>query len=370
MATDLAKTPLQIMTVEGFAELPDEQLTATITAAKEALGPEVLILGHHYQRDAVIQFADLTGDSLKLARLASQNTDCRHIVFCGVHFMAETADILTPDEVAVVLPDLTAGCSLADMADEDQVDACWEQLGEWIDTAEVTPITYVNSSAALKAFCGRNGGVVCTSSNARQVLEWARSQRPKVLFFPDQHLGRNTAKAMGVPLERMALWDPAQPAGGLDKETAERSEIILWNGYCSVHQMFQPSHVEMFRRKLPDVQIVVHPECDMSVVDLADQVGSTEYIIRAVAEAPAGSTLAIGTELNLVNRLKARHTDKRIYFLSPTVCLCTTMYRIDLPHLAWAMEHLRHEQVVNRIRVPSTVAEEARTALDRMLAIV
>ncbi|HMP02957.1 MAG TPA: quinolinate synthase NadA [Gemmatales bacterium] len=354
---------------EPYRRLSDDELTARCWAAKKQLGDRLLILGHHYQQDEVIAFADLRGDSYRLASLAAESKACRYIVFCGVHFMAETADILTGPEVQVVLPDLAAGCSMADMADIDQVEACWEDLGEVLDTMDIMPVTYINSAANLKAFCGARGGIVCTSSNARAVLDWSFAQRSKVLFFPDQHLGRNTAKKMGIPLDEMVLWDPLQPQGGTTPEQLRQARVLLWKGHCSVHQMFKVQHVEFFRQHHPAAQILVHPECAMEVVDLADLVGSTEYILRTVREAPAGSEWAIGTELHLVNRLKAEHPDKTVHFLSTMVCMCATMYRIDLPHLCWVLENLVQGVVVNRIVVPPDVAINARLALERMLTV-
>jgi quinolinate synthase len=362
---------------EGLAPLPFEpyrnretaELEAAIRAVKAEMGERLLILGHHYQQDEVIQFADLRGDSYKLARLASESAACRWIAFCGVHFMAETADILTGPEVRVVLPDLAAGCSMADMADIDAVEAAWDDLGEVIDTDDLMPVTYINSAADLKAFCGRHGGIVCTSSNARAVLDWAFARRSRVLFFPDQHLGRNTARTMGVNLAQMPVWDPRLPLGGNRPEAIRDSRVILWRGHCSVHQMFRPEHVAQFRAKYPGIKVLVHPECMMSVVDAADLVGSTEFILRTIAEAPSGSTWAVGTELHLVNRLAKEHPDKSVFFLSPMVCMCATMYRIDLPHLAWALENLRRGTPVNVIRVPDETAHWARAALRRMLEV-
>lgn len=371
---------------EPYRELGQEELVERIRAARETLGGDLVILGHHYQQDEVIQFADLTGDSYKLSSLAAQREDCRYIIFCGVHFMAETADILVnaperrtarlqkygPERewVDVVLPDMAAGCSMADMADIDQVEACWDALNEVYDAeSEVLPVTYINSAANLKAFCARHGGLVCTSSNARAALEWAFARRPRVLFFPDQHLGRNTARAMGIPLEEMIVWNPYEDLGGNSPEDIQRARVILWQGHCSVHQMFRPEHVDLFRQKFPGIRILVHPECRMEVVEKADLVGSTEFIIRTIREAEPGSRWAIGTELHLVNRLKHQHPDKEIYFLSPMVCMCATMYRIDLPHLCWAIENLVHGTPVNVIRVPEETAHWARLALERMLSV-
>lgn len=354
----------------AYRNVPETELAARIRAAKQQLGNRLLILGHHYQKDEVIAFADLRGDSLKLSQQAAESKTAEAIIFCGVHFMAETADILTDDSVSVILPDLAAGCSMADMADRDAVDACWEDLADCIDTDTVTPVTYINSTASLKAFCGRHGGIVCTSSNAGRVLEWSFRQRPRVLFFPDQHLGRNTAKKMGVPLDQMIVWDPRLPLGGNSPAAIENSRVILWKGHCSVHQMFTPAHIDQFRKRDPAFQILVHPECSMEVVDRADLVGSTDYIIRTVAAAPAGSKWAIGTELHLVNRLKQEHPDQEIHFLSSMICMCATMYRIDLPHLCWAIENLLDGVVVNQVRVDAETRELALLALQRMLTHV
>ncbi len=365
---------------EPYASLDGGQLTARIARVKRAMGPRLLTLGHHYQRDEVIALSDLRGDSYKLAALAASDERCEAIVFCGVHFMAETADILAnrPERLAarggrrvpVVLPDLEAGCSLADMANIDQVEDCWEQLGEVLDTADLLPITYVNSSAALKAFCGRYGGIVCTSSNARAAIEWAFARRSRVLFFPDQHLARNTARAMGIGLEQMPLWDPhREPFGGNTADALRQSRVILWNGHCSVHQVFQPDHIERFRKRCPEGRVMVHPECMMEVVDRADLSGSTAAIIQAVEQAPPGTHWAIGTELNLVNRLKHEFPEQHIEFLADIACLCTTMYRIDLPHLCWAMENLAARTPVNVIEVEPATAQWALAALERMLEV-
>jgi quinolinate synthase len=354
---------------DPYRQLEDRELQERISSSKAQFGRSLLILGHHYQQDEVIRFADLRGDSLKLSQLAAESRDCRVIVFCGVHFMAETADILSSDEVSVHLPDLAAGCSMADMADLDSVQAAWSDLSEWIDPSDLMPVTYINSTAELKAFCGRHGGIVCTSSNARSVLDWAFARRRRLLFFPDQHLGRNTAKAMGIPLDQMRVWDPRLELGGNTPDQLRQSRVLLWKGHCSVHQMFKPAHVHAFRRQYPGIRILVHPECMMEVVDLADLVGSTEFIIRTIEQAPAGSTWGVGTELHLVNRLAAEHPDKKILFLSPMVCMCATMYRIDLPHLAWCLENLVQGTPVNRIQVDAETASWARLALDRMLQL-
>ncbi len=360
--------------------LENDALTERIQRVRAEMGSRLLILGHHYQQDEVIALSDLRGDSYRLAESASSHEKCRVIAFCGVHFMAETADVLAnrPEAIArrggrrvtVVLPDMAAGCSLADMADSEQVEDCWQELAEVIGADDVTPITYVNSTAALKAFCGRHGGIVCTSANARAVLDWAFQRRGRVLFFPDQHLGRNTARAMGVPLEQMPLWDPHQEQlGGNSPEAIRRSRVILWRGHCSVHQMFLPQHVAQFRAKYPGIKILVHPECMMQVVDQADIVGSTGRIIRAVDEAPPGTKWAIGTELHLVNRLKHQHPEQEIHFLSPVVCMCATMYRIDLAHLCWALENLAAGTPVNVVEVEAETARWAVKALERMLEV-
>jgi len=364
----------------AYQSLDDVELTRRIQAVRHEFGPRLLILGHHYQQDGVIALADLRGDSFKLSELAAANTDCRAIIFCGVHFMAETADILAnrPQRlaqrggrrVAVILPDLAAGCSMADMAEIEQVEDCWSQLGEQIDVADCVPVTYVNSAASLKAFCGRRGGIVCTSANARAVLEWAFGRGRRVLFFPDQHLGRNTALRMGVAPEEMPVWDPhANELGGNTPAAIENSRVILWKGHCSVHQMFLPQHVDEFRRQYPDIKIIVHPECMREVVDRADVIGSTGAIIRAVAQAPAGTRWAIGTELHLVNRLKHEVPRQEIHFLSPVVCMCATMYRIDLAHLCWAAEELAAGTPANVVRVDDRTAADALLALERMLEV-
>jgi quinolinate synthase len=362
-------TEVSHLAFEPYRDLTDAELTRRIVSVKRQMADSLLILGHHYQQDEVIRFADLRGDSFKLSQLAALSQSCRAIVFCGVHFMAETADILSRDPVEVYLPDLAAGCSMADMADLDAVEAAWQDLGDVVDTNDITPVTYINSSAELKAFCGRHGGIVCTSSNARAVLDWSFSKCERVLFFPDQHLGRNTARAMGIPLSQMVVWDPREPMGGNTEAAIAGSRVLLWRGHCSVHQMFKPDHVKQFRSRFPDSKILVHPECMMQVVDVADLVGSTEFIIKTISSAPAGSTWGVGTELHLVNRLAHENPDKTIHFLSPMVCMCATMYRIDPPHLAWCLENLAQETPVNRIKVPAETAHWARIALDRMLQL-
>ncbi|QIG42500.1 quinolinate synthase NadA [Nocardioides anomalus] len=359
--------------VECPGDLPspsDPSLVARALAAKEALGSRVFVLGHHYQRDEVIQFADVTGDSFKLAREAAARPDAEYIVFCGVHFMAESADILTADSQKVVLPDLAAGCSMADMARLRQVEDTWAALEAAGLADEVVPVTYMNSSADIKAFCGKHGGAVCTSSNAETALEWAFAQGSKVLFLPDQHLGRNTAVLkMGMSLEDCVVWDPHRPGGGLTPEELAGARMILWKGHCSVHGRFSAETIPQLRADVPGVQVIVHPECTHEVVLAADLVGSTEFIIQTIEAAPAGSAWAVGTELNLVKRLASEHPDKRIVFLDKTVCYCSTMNRIDLPHFVWAMESLVDGVVVNQIEVDAETEKWAKVALDRMLAL-
>ncbi len=359
--------------VECPGDLPsasDPDLVARARAAKEALGERVFVLGHHYQRDEVIQFADVSGDSFKLARDAAARPDAEYIVFCGVHFMAESADILTGPDQKVILPDLAAGCSMADMARIAQVEAAWDAMAAAGVQESVVPVTYMNSSADIKAFCGRNGGVVCTSSNAEVALEWAFQQKPdaKVMFFPDQHLGRNTAVLkLGYSLDDCVVWNPLQPNGGLTAEELRAAKVILWRGHCSVHGRFSPAVVDELRETIPGINILVHPECQHEVVLKADLVGSTEYIIKTIEAAPAGSAWAIGTELNLVKRLANQHPDKRIVFLDKNVCYCSTMNRIDLPHFVWAMESLVEGVVVNQITVDPDTERDALVALQRML---
>jgi quinolinate synthase len=370
--------------VDCPGELPpasDPDLVARARTAKAALGDRLFVLGHHYQRDEVIRFADVTGDSFKLAREAAARPEAEFIVFCGVHFMAESADILTSAAQRVVLPDLAAGCSMADMATFDQVEEAWDVLTELGVAGVTVPITYMNSSADIKAFCGRHGGAVCTSSNARRALTWAFDQGPdgpaglgtgdrKVLFLPDQHLGRNTAVLeMGFSLDDCVVYDPHRPGGGLTERQVRDAKVILWRGHCSVHGRFTARCVDDVRARVPGVNVLVHPECRHDVVTKADHVGSTEYIIKMIDQAPVGSAWAVGTELNLVKRLAARHPDKTITFLDRTVCYCSTMNRIDLPHLVWALESLAEGQVVNQITVDPDTAHHARVALDRMLSL-
>ncbi|MDH4235910.1 MAG: quinolinate synthase NadA [Nitrospira sp.] len=356
--------------ITDYQALSQEELFSRTVAAKQALGARVMILGHNYQRDEVIQHADFRGDSLQLSKLAAERSDRPFIVFCGVHFMAETADILSRSNQTVILPDMAAGCSMADMAAIEQVDQCWESLGRVVPVEEtVMPAVYVNSAAVLKAFCGEHGGITCTSSNARAVIEWCWARREKILFFPDEHLGRNTANRMGIPRDEMIVWDPYQPNGGNTRDAITRAKLILWKGHCSVHQMFQPAHVDHFRKQYPEGKVIVHPECHEDVVNKADLVGSTEFIIRTVTSAPAGTAWAVGTELNLVNRLKRELTDKKVFFLSSTICQCATMFRIDAAHLCWAMENLADGHVVNHIVVPDDDKQWARIALDRMMSV-
>ena len=349
---------------------PDE-LAAMIAGAKENLGDRLLVLGHHYQRPEVIRWADMRGDSFKLARFAADDDRATDIVFCGVHFMAESADVLTGPHQRVILPDLNAGCSMADMADLDQVEECWDALGGIVDLERVVPITYMNSSAALKAFVGRHGGAVCTSSNARAVLEWAFGRGPgtKVLFFPDQHLGRNTGIAMGYSEDDMRVWDPRRERGGLSEAEIADATFLLWRGWCSVHQRFSPEHVADFRAAHPGGEVIVHPECRHEVVALADKVGSTERILEWAEAAPAGAILGVGTEIHMVQRMATEMPDKTIVSLDPLVCPCATMFRIDEPHLAWCLESLVAGEVVNRITVDPETTEWSRVALERMLAI-
>ncbi len=362
---------LQSPLPEGYVTSTGEELADRIAAAKEKLGSRLMILGHHYQRDEVMRWADARGDSFGLSRLAASSS-ASYVVFCGVHFMAESADVLTGPDQQVVLPDLNAGCSMADMADLEEVEEAWEALASVTDEADLVPITYMNSAAALKAFVGRHGGAVCTSSNARKVLTWALEQRgpaTKVLFFPDQHLGRNTAYQLGYSAADMAVWDPRLELGGLSEAEVKGARFLLWKGHCSVHQRFRPEHVAAFRSAHPDGTVIVHPECSHEVVALADQVGSTDYIIAAVERAPAGSTLAIATEIHLVQRLANEHPDLTVVSLDPLVCPCSTMFRIDAAHLAWVLEELVEGRVVNRITVEPATAEWARVALQRMLDI-
>jgi quinolinate synthase len=384
-----------------YSELSDPEMRVRIESAKEALGSRLAILGHHYQQDAVIDYADFTGDSFELSRKAAEQVGVEFVVFCGVHFMAESADILTDENVRVILPDLGAGCSMADMANLDQTLDCWEQLKQICPDQRIVPITYMNSSAAIKAFVGEHGGAVCTSSNCRNVLEWALGgggsaelkvlsaeqgtpstqhgstvlttgpapSTSKVLFFPDQHLGRNTAYAMGYPLEKMVVWDPREDLGGNTAEQIRNADFILWKGHCSVHALFRPEHVDQLRAKSPNVKVIVHPECKWEVVQKADMAGSTAYIVKQIEAAPPGSEWAIGTEVHLVHRLAQQHPEQKITVLSDCQCLCTTMFRIDLQHLCWVLENLVQGVVVNEIKVDEQTRKWALVALQRMLAI-
>src|SRR5687768_1678649 len=368
---------------EIYTQLSDAELHLRIESAKEALRGRLAILGHHYQQDDVIEFADFTGDSFELSRRAAEQKGVEYVVFCGVHFMAESADILTDEQVRVILPDLGAGCSMADMASLDQTLECWAQLQEECPDQTIVPITYMNSSAAIKAFVGEHGGAVCTSSNCRNVLEWALkggatagsgtsvplNKKVKILFFPDQHLGRNTAYAMGYPLDRMVVWDPRQDLGGNSERSLREADFVLWKGHCSVHALFRPEHVDQVREKHPDMKVIVHPECKWEVVQKADMAGSTAYIVKQVEAAPPGTEWAIGTEVHLVKDRKSQHPDQKIIVLSDCQCLCTTMFRIDLPHLCWVLENLVECKVVNEIKVDAHTRKWALVALDRMLAI-
>jgi quinolinate synthase len=382
-----------------YNQLTDPELRLRLAAAKEQLGRRLVILGHHYQQDAVIDFADFTGDSFELSQRAAEQRDAEFVIFAGVHFMAESADILTAPHVKVILPDLGAGCSMADMANLDQTLDCWAQLQETCPGQRIVPITYMNSSAAIKAFVGEHGGAVCTSSNCRNVLEWAMESNAeckmqnaeldaatsssshsafgsehsavssKILFFPDQHLGRNTATSMGYPPEKMVVWDPHQDLGGNTPEQLRNADFVLWKGHCSVHALFRPEHVDAVRKNYPGMKVIVHPECRREVVDKADLAGSTSFIIRQIQAAPAGSAWAVGTEVHLVNRLRQQHPEQQIIVLSDCQCLCTTMYRIDLPHLCWVAENLVQGRVVNQVKVDEQTRRWALVALDRMLAI-
>ena len=359
--------------VSCTGELPsasDPSLVARAKAAKAALGDRALILGHHYQRDEVIAFADITGDSFKLAQAAAAQSSAEYIIFCGVHFMAESADILTGPHQKVILPDLAAGCSMADMATASQVQQCWSDLEKLGIASQTVPVTYMNSSAAIKSFTGEHGGTICTSSNAEKTLRWAFGKAEKVLFLPDQHLGRNTAvKDLGISLDECVVWNPWKPQGGLTETEIRSAKMILWRGHCSVHGRFTADSIAEFRQRIPEIQVIVHPECQHEVVKAADVVGSTEKIIKTVSESPAGSQWAVGTELNLVSRLAAANPDKKVYFLDRTVCYCSTMNRIDLPHLVWALESLVAGKVVNEIKVDSQTARYSKLALEQMLAL-
>jgi quinolinate synthase len=356
--------------LDNYLSQPDHTMDARIASARATLGTDVVLLGHHYQRDEVIRFADYTGDSYKLSKIASQ-TDAKYMIFCGVHFMAETADVLAKPWQQVILPDLNAGCSMADMAEIGQVEDCWDALERAGLTEEILPLTYMNSAAAIKAFCGERGGLVCTSSNARGAFEWAFARKSKILFLPDQHLGRNTASAMGIPLNEMVVWDPYQINGGVSPDRLKAAKVILWKGHCSVHQRFLPEHVDRIRTNYPEMQVIVHPECRWEVCQKADAIGSTERIIEVIEKAPEGSSFAVGTEIHLVNRMAKKFAPlgKRVITLDDSGCLCTTMYRISPQHLAWALENLVQGSVVNRIKVDDEVKHWAKVALDRMLEV-
>ncbi len=356
---------------DRFKPLADDACAERIVRAKKLLGKRAVILGHHYQRAEVYRHADLSGDSLQLSKLAAQ-TDSEYIVFCGVHFMAEVADILSKPEQTAVLPDMNAGCSMADMASLAKVERAWREISEVLNPDEtITPITYINSAADLKAFCGEHGGIVCTSSNARQVLQWAFGRREKVLFFPDQHLGRWTGYLMDIPLAEMLVWDPDLPYGGLTPQQIKMAKVLLWKGHCSVHQMFQAQHILRWRAENPTGMVISHPECNFEVCKLSDYVGSTDFIIKTIASSAPGTRWLVGTELNLVNRVaeQYRSQGKMIQFMAPTVCMCSTMARIDPQHLAWTLENLVEGKAVNRIRVPKNESQLARIALDRMLVL-
>ena len=357
---------------DRFRPLQDDACESRIVAAKAALGKRAVVLGHHYQRADVYKHADLTGDSLMLSKLASM-TDADHIVFCGVHFMAEVADILSKPEQVVILPDMNAGCSMADMANLAKVERAWREIGEVLDPdAKITPVTYINSAADLKAFCGEHGGIVCTSTNARQVLEWSFARREKVLFFPDQHLGRWSGYMIGIPPDEMMVWDFDELLGGLTPAQIRKARVLLWKGHCSVHQMFQVQHVLNFRSQFPDGMVISHPECNFEVCKLSDYVGSTDFIIKTITDSKPNTRWLVGTELNLVNRIaeQLKPQGKVVQFMAPTVCMCSTMARIDPQHLAWTLENLVDGKVVNQIKVPARDADLARIALKRMLEVV
>jgi quinolinate synthase len=364
----ITQNPGGVKKIEEYLGLSEQELYERIQAAKRKLGERLVILGHHYQRDDVVCHADFTGDSFKLAQQATTRTEADYIVFCGVHFMAESADMLSGPHQQVILPDLAAGCSMADMAQPEQVESAWEQLQE-LGLNSLLPVTYMNSSAAIKAFCGRNEGVVCTSSNAVPLFDWALKQKEKLFFFPDEHLGRNTGAKFGIPLDKMAVWDPRQELGGNTPEKLQAAKLILWKGFCSVHGRFQPRHVDERRAEYPGIKVLVHPECRYEVVSKAELNGSTEFIIKTIREAPAGSKWAIGTELNLVNRLANQHPDKFITLLAPDLCMCATMFRIAPENLLWSLENLVEGHLVNQIKVDDDTTRWAKVALERMLAI-
>jgi quinolinate synthase len=364
----MATATLSYPQLDAYVELPESELDRRIARAKAALGARLVILGHHYQRDEVVKFADYRGDSLRLSQLAASRAEAEFIVFCGVHFMAESADILSAEHQKVILPDLNAGCSMADMAAIEEVEVAWQELAR-ATSARLVPVTYINSTAAIKAFVGRNGGAVCTSSNARKIMEWALAQGERGFFVPDEHLGRNTAYALGVPLEKMAVWDPREEQGGLSAEQIRAARVLLWKGHCSVHQRFLPEHVEAVRRKYPDIRIIAHPECRFDVCQAADETGSTEFIIKRVTESPPGSKWAVGTEIHLVNRLSKECPDRLVVSLEDCGCLCSTMFRISPQHLCWTLENLVGGNIVNRVSVDPETKRWARAGLDRMLQI-
>jgi quinolinate synthase len=357
--------------IQNYALLDDEQCDEIIINAKAKLGERLIILGHHYQRDEVFKHADFTGDSLKLSRNAAQS-NAEYIVFCGVHFMAEVADILSRPEQISILPDLAAGCSMADMANLIKVNQCWQELSQIIDADNmVTPVTYINSAADLKAFCGEHNGIVCTSSNAQKILEWSFNQREKVLFFPDQHLGRNTGYRMGIPLEQMVTWDFTLPMGGLSVEQIKQAKIILWKGYCSVHQAFKPEHIDNFLVQYPETKVIAHPEACFEVCEKSEYIGSTEYILKTIREAEPNTRWLVATELNMVNRLheECKAQGKNVHFMSPVLCMCSTMFRTDPQHLAWVLDNLANGFIVNQISVDKAQAVLAKLALDNMLSV-
>ena len=364
----MSASPLEM---QSFTSLGEEEIQQRIVAAKQALGERLIILGHHYQREEVFRHADVSGDSLKLSRRAA-DSDADYIIFCGVHFMAEVADIVSRPEQIAMLPDLAAGCSMADMANLANVERAWRELAEVLAPDEqITPVTYINSAADLKAFCGRHGGIVCTSTNARHVLDWSFAQREKILFFPDQHLGRNTAFSMGIPLEDMVVWDYDLPMGGLTREQIKRAKMILWKGFCSVHQLFKPEFIDQFKVRHPETKVIAHPESSFEVCQKSDYVGSTEYIINTIRDSEPGTRWLVGTELNLVNRLheQFKHEGKFVHFMSGTVCMCSTMFRIGPEALLWSLENLLEGNVVNQIKVPKAEAGQALLALNRMLDV-
>ena len=353
---------------ETYVELSAPQLDERIAGAKAQLGSRLVILGHHYQRDEVVKFADYRGDSLRLSQLAASRQEAEYIVFCGVHFMAESADILSGEQQIVILPDLHAGCSMADMANLEQVEVCWETL-QAVNSGKIVPVTYINSTAAIKAFVGRNGGAVCTSSNARKIMQWALARGEKALFLPDEHLGRNTGYRLGIPLAKMAVWNPQEENGGLTDDAIRDARVYLWKGHCSVHQRFRPEHVERVRKAYPGIRVIAHPECSWEVCELADEVGSTEYILKRIVEAPPASAWAVGTEIHMIRRLAKEHPDRLVVSLDDCVCMCSTMYRISPQHLCWTLESLLSGQVVNRVSVDPETKRWALDALNRMLEI-